>query len=140
MGNSIETKKSEATMRGKYLNQDIDDPMKIPAEFLDENGNWRMLDRREKAMLTDGQLYAYERFWLSVVDERILREAAVKKSYNEGMEKGMEEGLAKGMQKGIEEGKQKGIYTVARNMKQMGLPIADIAKATGLSEEEITIL
>ena len=132
MGNSIETKKSEATMRGKYLNQDIDDPMKIPAEFLDENGNWRMLDRREKAMLTDGQLYAYERFWLSVVDERILREAAVKKSYNEGMEKGMEEGLAKGMQKGI--------YTVARNMKQMGLPIADIAKATGLSEEEITIL
>ena len=119
-------------MRGKYLNQDIDDPMKIPAEFLDENGNWRMLDRREKAMLTDGQLYAYERFWLSVVDERILREAAVKKSYNEGMEKGMEEGLAKGMQKGI--------YTVARNMKQMGLPIADIAKATGLSEEEITIL
>ena len=120
MGNSIETKKSEVTMRGKYLNQDIDDPMKIPAEFLDENGNWRMLDRREKAMLTDGQLYAYERFWLSVVDERILREAAVKKSYNEGMEKG--------------------IYTVARNMKQMGLPIADIAKATGLSEEEITIL
>ena len=132
MGNSIETKKSEATMRGKYLNQDIDDPMKIPAEFLDENGNWRMLDRREKAMLTDGQLYAYERFWLSVVDERILREAAVKKSYNEGMEKGMEEGLAKGMQKGI--------YTVARNMKQMGLPIADIAKAAGLSEKEITKL
>ena len=136
MGNSIETKKSEVTMRGKYLNQDIDDPMKIPAEFLDENGNWRMLDRREKAMLTDGQLYAYERFWLSVVDERILREAAVKKSYNEGMEKGMEEGMEEGLAKGM----QKGIYTVARNMKQMGLPIADIAKATGLSEEEITIL
>ena len=44
------------------------------------------------------------------------------------------------MQKGIEEGMQKGIYTVARNMKQMGLSIADIAKATRLSEEEITIL
>ena len=41
MGNSIETKKSEATMRGKYLNQDIDDPMKMPAEFLDEKGSHR---------------------------------------------------------------------------------------------------
>ena len=78
--------------------------------------------------MTEGQLYAYEKFWLAVVDERILREAATKKGYNEGM------------QKGIEEGMQKGIYTVARNMKQMGLSIADIAKATGLSEEEITIL
>ena len=46
-------------MRGKYQNQDTNDPRKIPAEYLDENGNWRMLDRRERAMLTDGQLYAY---------------------------------------------------------------------------------
>ena len=38
------------------------------------------------------------------------------------------------------EGMQDGIYTVARNMKQMGLPIADIAKAAGLSEKEITKL
>ena len=44
------------------------------------------------------------------------------------------------MQKGIQEGMQKGIYTVAHNMKQMGISIADIAKATGLSEEEINIL
>ena len=75
-------------------------------------------------MLTDGQLYAYERYWMSVVDERILREAAAKKGYNEGMQDGM----------------QKGIYTVARNMKQMGLSISDIVKATGLSEKEISIL
>jgi predicted transposase/invertase (TIGR01784 family) len=48
----------------------------------------------------------------------------------------MQKGIQEGMQKGI----QKGIYTVARNMKQMGISIADIAKATGLSEEEINIL
>ena len=83
-----------------------------------------MLDRRERATLTDGQLYAYEKFWLAVVDERILREAAAKKGYNEGMQDGM----------------QKGIYTVARNLKQMGLSISDIVKATGLSEKEISIL
>ena len=78
----------------------------------------------EKSAMTEGQLYAYEKFWLAVVDERILREAAAKKGYNEGMQDGM----------------QKGIYTVARNMKQMGLSISDIVKATGLSEKEISIL
>lgn len=124
MSTKEETKKGGVTMRGKNQNQDTNDPRKIPAEYLDENGNWRMLDRRERAMLTDGQLYAYERYWLAVVDERILREAAAKKGYNEGMQDGM----------------QKGIYTVARNMKQMGLSISDIVKATGLSEKEISIL
>ena len=115
-------------MRGKYLTPNEELWSKIPKEFLTEQNTWRLLNRQEKALLSEGQLYAYERFWLSVVDERILREAAVKKSYQEGM------------QKGIKEGMQKGIYTVARNMKQMGLPMADIAKATGLSEEEITEL
>ena len=43
----------------KHLSQWLPDPRKIPAEYLDENGNWRMLDRRERATLTDGQLYAY---------------------------------------------------------------------------------
>ena len=47
------------TRNRKYQNQDTNDPRKLPAEYLDENGNWRMLDRRERAMLTDGQLYAY---------------------------------------------------------------------------------
>ena len=34
------------------------------------------------------------------------------------------------------EGMEKGLHIVARNMKQMGLTIADIAKATGLSERK----
>ena len=59
MSTKEETKKGGVTMRGKNQNQDTNDPRKIPAEYLDENGNWRMLDRRERAMLTDGQLYAY---------------------------------------------------------------------------------
>jgi len=116
-------------MRGKYLNQDIDDPMKMPAEFLDEKGNWRMLDRREKSMLTEGQLYAYERFWLSVVDERILREATVKKGYNEGMQKGM--------QKGMEEGRVRERLENARSLKNNGIPIDLISKSLNLSIEEI---
>ena len=56
MSTKEETKKGGVTMRGKNQNQDTNDPRKIPAEYLDENGNWRMLDRRERAMLTDGQV------------------------------------------------------------------------------------
>lgn len=59
MSTKEETKKGGVTMRGKNQNQDTNDSRKIPAEYLDENGNWRMLDRRERATLTEGQLYAY---------------------------------------------------------------------------------
>ena len=40
MSTKEETKKGGVTMRGKYQNQDTNDPRKIPAEYLDENGNW----------------------------------------------------------------------------------------------------
>ena len=80
-----------------------------------------MLDRRERATLTDGQLYAYEKFWLAVVDERILREAAAKKGYNEGME----------------EGRVREKLENARSLKNNGIPIDLISKSLNLSIEEI---
>ena len=55
----------------------------------------------------------------------------------EGLAKGREEGLAKGLVKGREEGRAEGILSTARNLKSMGLSVADIQKATGLSEAEI---
>ena len=48
------------------------------------------------------------------------------------MEKGMEKVMEKGMEKGREE--------VARNLLKMSMPVADIAKATGLSEDQILAL
>ena len=55
----------------------------------------------------------------------------------EGLAKGREEGLAKGLVKGREEGRAEGILSTAKTLKSMGLSVADIQKATGLSEEEI---
>ena len=55
----------------------------------------------------------------------------------EGLAKGREEGLAKGLVKGREEGRAEGILLAAKNLKSMGLSVADIQKATGLSEAEI---
>ncbi len=80
-----------------------------------------------------------------MVDERILREAAAKKGYNEGMEKGlaegMEKGLAEGMEKGMEKGMEEGRVREklenARSLKNNGIPIDLISKSLNLSIEEI---
>ena len=146
------SEKKMAVLWLRFLTEIAESTVEAPKELLENEATRKALKLVEKSAMTEGQLYAYEKFWMAVVDERILREAATKKGYNEGMQKGIEEGMQKGikegMQKGIKEGikegMQKGIkeglYLVARNMKQMGLPIADIAKATGLSEKEITEL
>lgn len=43
----------------------------------------------------------------------------------------------RGEKRGEERGEKRGILSVARNLKQEGMPIAGIMKVTGLSEEEI---
>lgn len=47
-----------------------------------------------------------------------------------------EKGLAQGRAEGINEG----IMLIAKNLKTMGLSVADIIKATGLSEDDIAKL
>ena len=46
-------------------------------------------------------------------------------------------GEKRGEERGEKRGEKRGLLIAARNIKQMGLPIADIMRATGLSEEEI---
>ena len=52
--------------------------------------------------------------------------------------------MQKGIQKGIQKGRLEGIYTnaieTAKNLIQMKLSREDIAKATGLSLEEVSKL
>ena len=43
----------------------------------------------------------------------------------------------RGREEGREEGRTEGILSTAKNLKSMGLSIADIKKATGLSDEEL---
>ena len=58
----------------------------------------------------------------------------------EGMEKGMEEGIEKGRAEGRAEGREERSAEIARSLKKMGLPTADIAAATGLTVEDIAVL
>ena len=145
--------KKMAVLWLRFLTEIAEDTIEAPAELMENEATRKALGLVEKSAMTEGQLYAYERFWLSVVDERILREAAVKKSYSEGLQKGIEEGMQKGieegMQKGIEEGIQKGMQKGleegrvmeklenARSLKNNGIPIDLISKSLNLSLEEI---
>ena len=69
---------------------------------------------------TDAELWAYDKFWDSVSVERTL----IDDSYQKGMEKGE-------LNKCIE---------IARNLLTLGLPVAQITEATGLSQKEIARL
>ena len=53
---------------------------------------------------------------------------------------GLEEGLAKGLAKGREEGREERNMEVAINLLQLGTPCEIVAKATGLSVEEVAKL
>jgi predicted transposase/invertase (TIGR01784 family) len=57
-----------------------------------------------------------------------------------GLEKGLEEGLAKGLEKGQLQGEKRSQIQIARTMKTEAIPIATIAKCTGLNEAEIKAL
>ena len=59
------------------------------------------------------------------------------KGIKTGIEKGIKTGIEKGIEQGVEKGKREEAIAIALEFKKMGLPIADIAKRTGLSIEEI---
>ncbi len=86
--------------------------------------------------------------FLGEYDQNIALEVAREESYDRGVMEGRQEGILEGRQEGRQEGKlegrlegrQEGIRSVAKNFLSMGLPIQDVAKATGLSREEIASL
>ena len=136
--------KKMAVLWLRFLTEIAEDTVEAPAELLENRDTSKALSIVEKSAMTEGQLYAYERFWMSVVDERILREAAIKKGLAEGMEKGMEKGLAEGMEKGMEKGLAEGMekmsISIAKKMKQKGMSSDLIAEMTGLSLDTIGTL
>lgn len=124
--------KKMAVLWLRFLTEIGEDTKVAPPELLENEQTRKALEIIEKSAMSDAQLYAYEDFMMSIIDEQVLREAF----YKEGMEKGMEDGIKKGMEKGIE----KGITTTAVNLKRMGFSVEDIAKATGLTTEDINKL
>ena len=86
-------------------------------------------ERLKLDSMSKNELAAYYRHLDNIV---ILRDN-INTEREEGRAEGIEEGLNKGLLKGREEEKREN----ARNLKQLGVAVAFISQATGLSDEEI---
>lgn len=100
----------------RFLTEIDESTQEVPAELLENVETRKALEIVEKSAYSEGQLLAYDDFWMSVVDERVIAEDALKK----GMEKGKAE--------------------VAHAMKYSGVPVADIIRFTGFTAKEIEAL
>ena len=91
------------------------------------------------ANLSEANRVAYEkavdRFYVSRIYEEDMQDR-VENAMREGREKGMQEGR----EDGIKEGMAKSKLEDAQNLKRLGVSTDIIAKATGLSPEEIASL
>ena len=97
----------------RYLTE-IDGYMEtVPQELLDNPEINKAMEVVEESAYTPEQLLGYDKFWDIIRTENTLYSS------------------------GVRQGRAEGIRQTALNLKSMGLGIADIQKATGLSEEEV---
>jgi predicted transposase/invertase (TIGR01784 family) len=71
---------------------------------------------------------------LSEASKRALRGI---EGIEKGIERGIEKGIEQGLEKGLEEGRLSERINLAKRLHQKGMPVAEIADLTGLSEAEI---
>ena len=138
------SEKKMAVLWLRFLTEIGEDTKEAPAELLENEQTRKALSIVEKSAMNDTQLYVYEQFMMSIIDEQVLREGFYKegmaKGMAEGMEKGMAEGMEKGRKDGMAEGLAKAALDFARSMKQRNYPVKDIMELTGLSAADIEAL
>ena len=113
--------KKMAVLWLRFLTEISGNTEDAPAELLENELTSKALSIVEKSAMSEAQLYAYEKFWMGITDEKGFLEAR----YN----KGRAEGRA--------EGKKEANRENARKMKKLGMTADVISQVTGLPEEEI---
>ena len=119
----------------RFLTEINESTVNAPKELAEQPQISKAMSIVEKSAYTDEQLDGYDRFRDSIWRERTL----VSDSHREGYEEGIEEGIQKERRRSEKAMKEEKL-AIARSLKQMGLSDADIARATGLSAEEIANL
>ena len=122
---------------------------RIP-EWIEESGGVprRLAEACEVAAFSKEKKLKYEFEKMNEWDIEAQREYAVREGRKEGFEnghaeglaKGLAEGLAKGLAKGQTEGRNEAKTEVAKAMLEGGMPIDQISRFTGLTEERIKAL
>ena len=87
--------------------------------------------------MTKNELLAYEDFWDKLGAERLLFVDSNRINREEGRAEGRAEGIIKGRAEGKIEGRAEGKAEVARNLLHMGMSVDDVAKACGMTKEEV---
>ena len=113
--------KKMAVLWLRFLTEISGNTEDAPAELLENELTSKALSIVEKSAMSEAQLYAYEKFWMGITDEKGFLEAR----YN----KGRAEGRA--------EGEQLKALFIAQKMKAKGYTSEDITDMTGLPEEKI---
>ena len=117
----------------KFLTEIDENTTQVPPELLATPETSKALKTVEESAMTKDELLAYEDFWDKLGAERLLFIDSNKLSHERGLAEGRAEGLAEGRAEGLAEGKT----AIAKNLLNMGMATADVAKATGLNPEEI---
>jgi len=115
-----------------YVLNNIDIMERLPEELNNQ------IFKKLKSIVEIERMSANERleYELSMAAERDML-GALDAKYEDGLEEGEVKGIKKGREEGIKEGIQKGREEIATNLKSLGMSLTDIAKATGLTIEEI---
>lgn len=100
----------------RFLTEINEKTQEAAAELLQDKDINKALGLVEHSAFTDEELDRYDKFWDIIRTENTLISSAEKK------------------------GEIKKTFEIARNLKQYGMPLSDIAKMTGLSEDEINKL
>lgn len=140
----------------RYLTEIDEKTKEAPKELLDNPETNKALGIVEESAYTEAQINGYDHFWDMVSVERTLMSSATKKGIEQGRQQGMQQGLKQGLQQGMQQGIKEGIQqgmkeglkqgaekekaAIAHNLLSMKMPMDAIAKATGLTEEEIKAL
>ncbi|MCU0425977.1 MAG: Rpn family recombination-promoting nuclease/putative transposase [Candidatus Kapabacteria bacterium] len=118
----------------------------IPS-FLQEQIFEQAFKTAEIAQFTRAEYNIYEASLKSYRDNINTYDYAVQEALKKGLEQGLEQGIEQGIEQGREEERQASLQreqeerlNIARNLKALGISTQDIAKATGLSEAEISAL
>ncbi|MBR1395718.1 MAG: PD-(D/E)XK nuclease family transposase [Prevotella sp.] len=112
-----------------------------PKELLENPETGKALKILEKSAYTEGELYAYERYWDYVNYERGIVEGGYYKGKAEAEAKAqakIEEAEAQVKEAEARMEQQK--LDTARRMKGKGFDVEDIAEITGLTAEEVASL
>ena len=98
----------------------------------------RLFDVAEYASLDNIDKQNYVKAMTTARDTHNQIEYAKKTGLEEDLVKGFEKGRAEGLEEGLEKGREDAKQLIAINFLKLGTPCEVVAKATGLSLEEVT--